>query len=287
MKKLLVAAMVLLFSCENGSSDSQAKTDVELAMQKLSAQGFHTENAVIENGKIIIDGDMVFTPKHVLQAKESRNKQWHTTYLVSDANIASIKFRFDSNVPQAWKDATQFAFDRWNAISGSAITMYEVSTGEDIFVTYKRLRSRSTIASASFPDGAGRVGSTITINTSNDGMATTYKNFTMTHEIGHCIGFRHTNWFDRNSDGDATTNDNEGVSTVGAEHIPGTPAYELDPNSVMNAIVQQWLGFSEFDEVSAQYMYPGETGVVPDPPLDGGGGDTGGGKGGGKGKPKK
>ena len=41
------------------------------------------------------------------------------------------------------------------------------------------------------------------------------------HEMGHCIGMRHTDYFDRSiSCGGSTSN--EGASGVGANHIPGT-----------------------------------------------------------------
>lgn len=58
----------------------------------------------------------------------------------------------------------------------------------------------------------------------------------ITHEIGHCIGFRHTDYaFRRCGDGDR----NEGAGSYGAIHIPGTPvvnewgANGLDTDSVM------------------------------------------------------
>ena len=55
-------------------------------------------------------------------------------------------------------------------------------------------------------------------NVSNiNGLATT-----IAHEMGHCIGFRHTDYMDRSySCGGAP--DNEGDGGVGANHIPGTP----------------------------------------------------------------
>ena len=52
---------------------------------------------------------------------------------------------------------------------------------------------------------------------STDGIATI-----IAHEMGHCIGFRHTDYFDRSiSCGGGTSN--EGDGGVGANHIPGTP----------------------------------------------------------------
>lgn len=53
----------------------------------------------------------------------------------------------------------------------------------------------------------------------------------ITHEIGHSVGFRHTDWFSRQSCGQ---NVNEGSSGVGAVHVSGTPT-GYDPTSIMLA----------------------------------------------------
>lgn len=54
----------------------------------------------------------------------------------------------------------------------------------------------------------------------------------ITHELGHCIGLRHTDFFDRSIS--CGIGGNEGNSDVGAIHIPGTPEeVNVDLNSVM------------------------------------------------------
>lgn len=55
----------------------------------------------------------------------------------------------------------------------------------------------------------------------------------ITHELGHCIGFRHTDYFDRSIS--CGRGGNEGQAGVGAVHISNTPTGATMNGSVMNA----------------------------------------------------
>jgi hypothetical protein len=81
--------------------------------------------------------------------------------------------------------------------------------------------TNSYIASAGFPSGGNPYG---TINYS-----TTYQNYSngfittvLAHEMGHCIGFRHTDYMRRSYS--CGSGGNEGGGTIGAILIPGTPS---------------------------------------------------------------
>jgi hypothetical protein len=78
------------------------------------------------------------------------------------------------------------------------------------------------VAQAYLPYWDGSVGNEVDINTYYNYLSSSYKTFALTHELGHSIGFTHTD------------------GTYG-NLIPGTP--ESDPNSVMNSIVLPWNGF--------------------------------------------
>lgn len=75
------------------------------------------------------------------------------------------------------------------------------------------------------------------------------KIYNMVHELGHCIGFRHTNWEDEgyyNQNGDY----------IGGNYIPNIT--QPDPNSVMNkeTALYSWNGFSQYDIIAVNYLYP-------------------------------
>jgi len=60
----------------------------------------------------------------------------------------------------------------------------------------------------------------------------------ITHEIGHTLGFRHSDFFNRSiSCGGAATN--EGDGGVGAILIPGTPSGATVGGSIMNSCFRQ------------------------------------------------
>ncbi len=76
-------------------------------------------------------------------------------------------------------------------------------------------------------------------------MLESQKTYNLVHELGHCIGFRHTNWYSLG----------EGSGSVGANQIPGSPT--SDSNSVMNGgtALNSWKGFSNWDIFSVKYLY--------------------------------
>lgn len=73
------------------------------------------------------------------------------------------------------------------------------------------------------------------------------------HEIGHCIGLRHTDWFSRQSCG---SNQSEGTAGVGAVLIPGTPS-GYDATSYMRACFSgsETGAFNSNDITALNYLY--------------------------------
>lgn len=55
----------------------------------------------------------------------------------------------------------------------------------------------------------------------------------ITHELGHTVGFRHSDYFNRSIS--CGRGGNEGSAGVGAIHIPGTPTGATVGDSIMNS----------------------------------------------------
>ena len=79
----------------------------------------------------------------------------------------------------------------------------------------------------------------------------------MAHEMGHCIGLRHSDYYNRAiSCGGAPSN--EGDGGVGAILIPGTPGTATNAeNSYMLACVSlnQNRPFNSDDQIALDYLY--------------------------------
>ena len=78
----------------------------------------------------------------------------------------------------------------------------------------------------------------------------------MAHEMGHCIGFRHTDYYNRAISCGGSVSD-EGASTVGANLIPGTP-------STATLAAQSWMlactdgsnrFFNSDDKTALNFLY--------------------------------
>jgi len=84
----------------------------------------------------------------------------------------------------------------------------------------------------------------------------------MTHAMGHCIGFRHTDYFDPSvscTDGIGNYESNDKFSSkAGAEHIPGTPT-GASLNSDLSWMLSCTDGgnrpFTNADKVALGWMY--------------------------------
>lgn len=191
----------------------------------------------------------------------SRSQQRINYYTVSPSKASNIRVYVDGTVPSVWENAINGAISNWNS-TGSNIYMSRVystttttttSGGKgwwkkkngsnstststpayDILVTTNNEAS-NTIAMAYYPNSYGDPGKSITINTYHNGLADSYKLFAITHELGHNIGFTHTD------------------GTYGSL-VPGTP--ELDPNSVMNSVCLSWSSFTNYDVTAVRTVYP-------------------------------
>jgi hypothetical protein len=267
MKKLLLlsAVVLTLFSCakndpvaeatQNGIND-QVKARVE-ALGFSSDEMFETEGGYIVEGDIFLSKEDLNTVIPGIQSLVvGESEQYHTTNLVTGLP-RNISVRLNtSGMTTSQRNALSAAIDaaiaRYNA-EGLQLTFSRVTSGGNIVIK-KAPGGAGYIASAGFPSGGNPYG-TINFNVAYTVWNANTLTSVIAHEIGHCIGFRHTDYMDRSySCGGAFFN--EGASSVGAVHIPGTPTGP-DPNSWMLACIGNGINrpFNNNDVTALNYLY--------------------------------
>ncbi|MEP2025098.1 MAG: M57 family metalloprotease [Reichenbachiella sp.] len=268
-----IAVTTVFTSCEKTSVEaSQAVPSNTLA--KIESLGFNVENAhkfTDPSGEAgyIVEGDIFLTEEYIaneMSAKEIvpgiEEEHYSTNNLVTGLP-RTVKVYVDPNFSNFYVQATDIAIDRYNAENLDLQFTRVTSNGKrkvkadiNIVAFYEGPSGGYiTLGSAGFPTRRGKPYNKINLNTyyydtfdDVDALATT-----IAHEMGHCIGFRHTDYMDRSfSCGGSYAN--EGAAGIGANHIPGTPTGP-ENGSWMLSCSSGDNPFSNNDKTALDYLY--------------------------------
>jgi putative lipoic acid-binding regulatory protein len=262
MKKFLAMAAIAtvgaIFSCQNDDDVSLQKEVSSADLAKIAKLGFSTENVRLVDGDFLVEGDILLS-KHDLDGRHNGSalriaevEQYRTFNLVKSLP-RTITISVSGSVTTAFSNAVNNAIARYNA-QNLTITMQRVSSGGNIVV--RLVNTGQYIASAGFPDSQGNPYREVKYAKKyanySDGFMTTV----LAHEIGHCIGFRHTDYMNRAYSCGSGGNEGQETSGVGAVHIPGTPTGP-DSASWMLACLSASTNrpFNNNDRVALGYLY--------------------------------
>jgi hypothetical protein len=235
-------------------------TDV---INKIQAQGFSTDGVRETDGGYVVEGD-IFLSNEALNKpnvgpvlRVGDEEQYHTTNLITrlprtiTVSIAGLSSIFVK--------ATDNAIARYNA-QNLRLHFQRVTSGGQIRIVGRNLGPGGILGeSAGFPDANGNPASPIKLNTypgTFDGANVNYLATIIAHEVGHAIGFRHTDYKNRAySCGGISVN--EGQAGVGAIWIPGTPTGPRDPDSWMLACISfnENRPFNPNDITALDFLY--------------------------------
>lgn len=277
---LLTTSMVALLlagtfaSCTKTSTTDNAQAGLSQDEKSLvTAAGFNGNWAEkSSNGKYLIEGDMLLskselqemagaTPSHNFIVAEEEHYRTYNLVTTPSTGARTLKVRLTSGFPAYYTTGLQQAVNRYNSY-GLKINFQIVSTtDQDILITAANLGTSGggcILGQASgFPTSSGNPSSGFTL--SNSSCATTYisdankADEVIAHEMGHCIGFRHTDYKRRASCGPGG---GESAGTIGAVHINGTPTSVTGSyNSWMMACTNGNPAFSGDDGIALNVVY--------------------------------
>lgn len=261
---VMIFILVLVFSCNKQEETLAPSNEVsEDALNQISRLGFSNKDVIKTDEGFIVEGDIFLSEDQLYAAPDykflriAEVEQYHTFNLVSvGSSVRTITVRVSTSLPSSYVTATDEAIRRYNA-ENLRIRFSRVTSGGNIVISRAPFWA-SYLASAGFPSN-GNPYNQILVNSSYLGSnpGTNYLATILAHEIGHCIGFRHTDWMSRQySCGGSAVNEGQQNTGVGAVLIPGTPSGP-DPNSWMLACIGsgQNRPFNTNDKVALNYLY--------------------------------
>ncbi len=279
MKKTFTFLCLLLFgsgvfySCQDDQV-TDSLTVADGVRSQLIALGFDVINhpPINFDQGYLVEGDIYLTPADLATMKEANRlpimEQYRTTKLVNtSAGVRTITMYAQQGTCTSCYSAgmiagLDLAIARYNAENlNIRFQRSTTSTGANIVMIRlkKSEETQGILGSAGFPTAAGNPYNQIKMSgvlESKYGLSTAGIATIIGHEMGHCVGFRHTDYYDRAvSCGGAVSN--EGASTVGAVLIPGTP-------SIATAADKSWMlactdggdrPFNNDDKTALNYLY--------------------------------
>ena len=257
---LILLATLLIWSCNKDTDDA---TDVSTSdniptevLNRFVELGFDVSDITMDGRDYILEKDIRISPEALVEMQpptlhEGPNgEQYRTSALVATNGSRVIKVK--GNLNGIFSDALDAAIANYNNNSTMTELSFQRVTNGSADITV-RTRRGSPGGVAGFPRNGNPYGS-VTIFTTTQQYGLDVLTHVITHELGHCIGLRHSDWFDRSYS--CGSGGNEGQAGVGAIHIPGTTtSYSF--RSVMNSCFSTSSdgAFNADDKTALGYLY--------------------------------
>ncbi len=226
---LVFSTLIVFTSCEK--EDYKADGVSQEIIEKVTHLGFNPDGIVAIEEGYLVERDIVITHElleghHHTDHFVPEMEQYRTTNVVNTGGGRIIKLWVPGSFNNDYRRAIRIAAQAYNNL-GLDISFRAASSELDADIVFTRLsffeELIGVLGSAGFPDAQGNPYPEIKLNGSLSGQISTGGIATIVaHEMGHCIGFRHTDYYDRSISCGGTP-DNEGDGGVGAILIPGTP----------------------------------------------------------------
>ncbi|OSY89363.1 peptidase [Tenacibaculum holothuriorum] len=265
----LITAAVLMVSCsDNESHPDQEKAVSKEILAKLKDFNMNTNDVQVtkqnlpdgtSRDRYLVEGDIYLTRDQIMNFEkigEQLGRNYRTSNLVARGKVIDIMGYVANDgygLTSKGQTALAMAVENFNELNLDIrfnLTFGTNYAPKDMVVYVDALAGGSG-GSAGFPTN-GNPYKWVEIH-GLENFSLDVVEHVITHEIGHSVGFRHTDWQTRQSCGQ---NVNEGDAGVGAIPIPGTTA-GYDPTSLMLACFNTGVSgeFNQNDRIALEYLY--------------------------------
>lgn len=253
---LLIAGFAIT-SCKKEVKETAQDEISQEVLAQIKDLGFSTSGVQKIDEGYLVEGDIILTPDRLTERPTSPSlriaevEQYNTFNLVTGLP-RNITVSSSGNVNASVSGAIDAAIGRYNA-QNLRITFTRVASGGDINI--RIINGGNYIASAGFPSG-GDPYDEVKFNKQYQNYSAGFLTTVIAHEMGHCIGFRHTDWMNRAYSCGAGGSEGQQTSGVGAVLIPGTPSGP-DSGSWMLACLSATTNrpFNNNDRTALNYLY--------------------------------
>lgn len=257
---LILAAVLCITACKkNATPATEPQAIPQEVLSQIKNLGFGTSAVQKVEDGYLVEGDILLTPEHLKSKpvtqflRVGKEEQYRTSNTVLGLP-RTITIRVSTALPAAYITAVNAAIARYNALN-LLIKFSRVTSGGHIVINPSPSNA-TYLASGGFPYDNGNPFNQILVNRkAMDSWAANTKTSIMAHEIGHCIGMRHSDYYNRAISCGGTAV-NEGASNIGAKLIPGTPNY-AEAGSWMLACIGNGMNrpFTNADKIALNFLY--------------------------------
>lgn len=251
----LAACAALAAGCAEPASETQEIID------NLQQAGFPADDIMVVDGKVFVGRDAEVSleaSREMVESAGPGKEQYRTTNLI---NPSLTKICVSApTFTGALSTALDLAIQNYDELPLTFGMARAPSSGCSFTITAV-IDPLLNGGVAGFPV-AGLPFPTITIGSQSIQYGVDTLEHLITHELGHTIGFRHTDYYNRSIS--CGTGGNEGAAGIGAIHIPGTPTDASVGASVMNSCFRasETGEFPGNDIIALRALY----GLPPPPP---------------------
>jgi hypothetical protein len=228
-----------------GCSGDDPVDEQQEIIENLVQAGYPAGDIEVVEGLVYVQKDAHVTLEASREMLETfgSDEQYRTTNLVGSAVSKICIVPTSGFVSKARLNAgLDLAIENYN--SQPIRLSFARGSAADCTATINIKVGGPTGGSSGFPSGGKPYGS-IQIGSGLNNYSLDVNEHVITHEIGHTIGFRHSDYYNRSIS--CGSGGNEGASTVGAILITGTTPTATRGGSVMNSCFRssetgEWLG---------------------------------------------